>query len=84
MFTIMGEQPNMKFGTKVRATRIQLGKHPVHIMFGKKSTFGFNSRFFAVLAEGDLNGLVLIGNVLWGKRLKGIWYETENHPLERV
>jgi len=25
MFTIMGEQPNMKFGTKVRATRIQRG-----------------------------------------------------------
>lgn len=25
MFTIMGKQPNMKFGTKVRETRIQRG-----------------------------------------------------------
>jgi ERCC4-related helicase len=74
-------QPKIFAGTMMFQW-ISAPSHRVHIMFGKKSTFGFNSKFFAVLAEGDLNGLVLTGNVLWGKRLKGIWQETEKHPLK--
>lgn len=47
-----------------------------HVMFGKKSTFGFNAHFFAVVATGDLHGLVLVGNALFGKRINGIWQPT--------
>lgn len=54
-----------------------------HVMFGKKSTFGFNSRVFAVVAEGDLTGLQLRGKVLFGKRSKRIWHMTESHELTR-
>ena len=53
----------------------------MHIMFGKKSTLGFNSQVFGVLAEGDLNGLVLKGNVVWGKRNKGKWEELNRSAL---
>lgn len=49
----------------------------MHILFGAKSTFGFNERIFAVVAEGDLNGLRLRGKILWGRREKGKWIGPE-------
>lgn len=52
-----------------------------HVMFGKKSTLGINAKVFAVIAEGDLHGLRLKGNALFGKRAKGIWQETERHKF---
>ena len=54
-----------------------------HVMFGKKSTFGFNSRVFAVVSVGDLTGLQLRGRALFGKRSKGIWHITESHELSK-
>lgn len=48
-----------------------------HILFGTKSTFGFNARVFAVLARGDLSGLALYERVLFGKRVKGVWQPLE-------
>lgn len=48
-----------------------------HVMFGKKSTFGFNSRVFAVVAHGDLSGLTLRGKALFGKRVKRGWQLME-------
>jgi len=54
-----------------------------HILFGKKSTFGFNSKVFAVFAEGDTSGLSLRGNALFGKRSKGVWLRTESFPVDR-
>ncbi|MDV6030207.1 MAG: hypothetical protein F9B45_08885 [Phycisphaera sp. RhM] len=74
-------QPKLFAGT-VMFQWISSTSQRTHIMFGKKSTFGFNSRVFAVVAEGDLNGLVLVGNVLWGKRVKGIWQEIEKHVMK--
>ncbi len=57
--------------------------HPTHLMFGNKSTFGFNSRVFAVVAQGDMTGLRLKGKILFGKRIKGVWRVTESRELTR-
>lgn len=48
-----------------------------HIFFGKKSSFGFNSKIFGLVALGDLNGLQLCGTVVFGKRSKRVWQLTE-------
>lgn len=48
-----------------------------HILFGSKSFFGLNAKYFAVMAEGDLSMLHLRGMPLMGKRVRGIWVATE-------
>lgn len=50
-----------------------------HILFGTKSLFGLGlgKRVFAVIALGELSGLRLVGNALFGKRTRGVWVATE-------
>jgi len=53
-----------------------------HILFGSKSFLGLNKRFFAVIAVGDLSGMRLVGRVLWGKRVRGVWTATDVVTIE--
>ena len=55
-----------------------LGK--THVLFGTKSIYGFNAKVFAVIGHGDLNGLTLRGNIVFGKRSRGVWHLTEKYP----
>ena len=50
-----------------------------HILFGTKSLFGLGlgKRVFAVIALGELSGLNLVGNAMFGKRTRGMWVATE-------
>ena len=52
-----------------------------HILFGTKSIYGFNSKVFAVIAHGNPNGLTLRGNIVFGKRSRGVWQLTDKVPL---
>jgi hypothetical protein len=57
-----------------------------HILFGTKSLFGLGlgKRVFAVIAVGELSGLRLVGNVLFGKRTRGMWVATEFRKVGQV
>jgi superfamily II DNA or RNA helicase len=52
-----------------------------HIMFGRKSIFGIASKYFAVVATGDMLGFKLLGNAVFGKRIKGVWQVTESYSM---
>ena len=53
-----------------------------HILFGAKSFMGFNKRVFAVVAAGEPSGMRLIGRILFGKRVHGVWVATEVKDVE--
>lgn len=55
-----------------------------HILFGTKSLFGLGigKRVFAVIALGELSGLKLIGNALFGKRTRGVWAAIDVKEVE--
>lgn len=70
------------FGGVVMFKWVTSTSQKTHIMYGKKSMLGFNTKVFAVIAEGDQRGLTLKGKAVFGKRSRGIWRETESHSLE--
>ncbi len=74
-------QPKI-FGGIIMFQWVTSTSRKAHVMFGKKTTFGFNRQVFAVIAQGDLTGLQLKGNVVFGKRAKGIWSVTESRTLK--
>jgi hypothetical protein len=53
-----------------------------HILFGAKSFMGFNKRVFAAVAAGEPSGMRLIGRILFGKRVHGVWVATEVKDVE--
>ena len=53
-----------------------------HILFGMKSFFGLNRRLFAVFAVGEMSGLKLVGNALFGKQTSDGWTVTEAKKIE--
>ena len=48
-----------------------------HILYGTKSFFGLNRKFFAVFVTGELSGLTPIGSAVFGKRVNRHWTLTE-------
>ena len=49
----------------------------VHIVFGKKSFFGFQTKYFAFFVKGSVNSLTPFGKVMWGRRHDNHWFPID-------
>lgn len=48
-----------------------------YILFGERSFLGFKKRVFAVIADGEMSGMTLIGKAIFGKRVQRVWVVTD-------